>query len=197
MTVYNSYHKTVNTTKHKGKQLLSSWNCNGRVMKLRILVWALDTSWSTLIRCNVQHTDSKDRTLVRLWTDKRVSHDDVIKWKHFPRHWPFVRRIHRSPVNFPHKGQLVTRSFDVFSLISAWTYGWVNNQDAGDLRRHRAHYDVTVMYGVCSLRDFGNNVRETSIAWVGNSVPAWNVSLWLLWRVRCDWCDGIVGAKLI
>ena len=31
-------------------------------------------------------------------------HGDVIKWKHFPRHWPFVREIHRSPVNFPHKG---------------------------------------------------------------------------------------------
>ena len=24
-------------------------------------------------------------------------HDDVIKWKHFPRHWPFVGGIHRSP----------------------------------------------------------------------------------------------------
>ena len=23
-------------------------------------------------------------------------HDDVIKWKHFPRNWPFVRGIHRS-----------------------------------------------------------------------------------------------------
>ena len=32
-------------------------------------------------------------------------HVDVIKWKHFPRHWPFVRGIHRSPVNSPHKGQ--------------------------------------------------------------------------------------------
>ena len=30
-------------------------------------------------------------------------HDDVIKWKHFPRYWPFVRGIHRSPVNSPHK----------------------------------------------------------------------------------------------
>ena len=33
------------------------------------------------------------------------SHDDVIKWKHFPHNWPFVRGIHRSPVNSPHKGQ--------------------------------------------------------------------------------------------
>ena len=32
-------------------------------------------------------------------------HDDVIKWKHFPRYWPFVRGIHRSPVNSQHKGQ--------------------------------------------------------------------------------------------
>ena len=32
-------------------------------------------------------------------------HDDVIKWKHFPRYWPFVRGNHRSPVNSPHKGQ--------------------------------------------------------------------------------------------
>ena len=25
-----------------------------------------------------------------------ITHDDVIKWKHFPRYWPFVRGIHRS-----------------------------------------------------------------------------------------------------
>ena len=31
--------------------------------------------------------------------------DDVIKWKHFPRYWPFVQGIHRAPVNSPHKGQ--------------------------------------------------------------------------------------------
>ena len=30
-------------------------------------------------------------------------HDDVIKWKHFPRYWPFVRGIHRSPGNSPHR----------------------------------------------------------------------------------------------
>ena len=34
-----------------------------------------------------------------------VYQDDVIKWKHFPRYWPFVWGIHRSPVNSPHKGQ--------------------------------------------------------------------------------------------
>ena len=29
-------------------------------------------------------------------TVRQHSHDDVIKWKHFPRHWPFARGIHRS-----------------------------------------------------------------------------------------------------
>ena len=70
-------------------------------------------------------------------------HDDVIKWKHFPRYWPFVRGIHRSPVNSPHKGQW--RGALMFSLICVWINDWVNNREAGDLRRYRAHYDVTVM----------------------------------------------------
>ena len=59
-----------------------------------------------------------------------LSHDDVIKWKHFPRYWPFVRGIHRSPVNSPHKGQW--RGALMFSLICVWINGWVNNREAGD-----------------------------------------------------------------
>ena len=86
----------------------------------------------------------------------------VIKWKHFPRYWPFVRGIHRSTVNSPHKGQW--RGALMFSLICAWINGWVNNHETGDLRRHRPHYDVTIMYTsntprirhrVCSLLCFG------------------------------------------
>ena len=45
-------------------------------------------------------------------------HDDVITWKHFPRYWPFVRGIHQSPVNSPHKGQW--RGALMFSLICVW-----------------------------------------------------------------------------
>ena len=30
-----------------------------------------------------------------------------------------------------------------FFLICVWVNGWINNRDAGNLRRHRAHYDVT------------------------------------------------------
>ena len=70
-------------------------------------------------------------------------HDNVIKWN-FPRYWPFVRGIHRSPVNSPHKGQW--RGALMFSLICAWTNAWVSNREAGDLRRHWVHYGVTVMF---------------------------------------------------
>ena len=67
--------------------------------------------------------------------------DDVIKWKHFPRYWPFVRGIHRSPVNSPHKGQW--RGALMCSLICVNKR--LNNREAGDLRRHRAYNDVIVM----------------------------------------------------
>ena len=77
-------------------------------------------------------------------------HDDFIKWKLFPRYWPFVRGIHRSPVNCPHKGQ--SRGALMFSLICVWINGWVNNHEAGDLRRYRGHYDVIVMQAVNSTR---------------------------------------------
>ena len=63
--------------------------------------------------------------------------------KHFPRYWPFVLGIHRSPVNSLHKGQW--HGALMFSLISAWIHGWINNRKAGDLRRNCDHYDVIVM----------------------------------------------------
>ena len=70
-------------------------------------------------------------------------HNEVIKWKHFPRYWPFVLGIHWSPVNSPHKGQW--HKALMFSLIHTWIKGWVNKHEAGDLRCHRAHYDITLI----------------------------------------------------
>ena len=89
-----------------------------------------------------------------------VGHDDVIKWKHFPRNWPFVRGIHRSPVNSPHKGQW--RGALMFTLICAGINGWVNTREAGDLRRYRPHYDVIVMclmYGHGCYGDANQNLK--------------------------------------
>ena len=70
-------------------------------------------------------------------------YDDVIKRNHFPRCWPFVRVIHRSPVNSPHKGQW--RGALIFSLICAWIKDWINSREAGDWRRLRHHYDVIII----------------------------------------------------
>ena len=80
-----------------------------------------------------------ESSTVLLDTQFTGGHDDVIKWKHFPRYWPFVQ----SPVNSSRKGQW--RGALVFSLICAWTNSWANNRDAGNLRRYRAHYGVIVM----------------------------------------------------
>ena len=71
------------------------------------------------------------------------AHDDIIKWKLFPRYWPFVRGIQRSLGNSPHKGQWCGALMS--SLICARIYGWANNGDVGDSRRHLAHYDIIVM----------------------------------------------------
>ena len=71
-------------------------------------------------------------------------YEDVIKWKHFPRCWPFVRGIHRWPLDSPHKGQWCRAL--VFSLICAWTNGSANNRDTGDLIRHHGHCDVTCWF---------------------------------------------------
>ena len=85
------------------------------------------------------------------WNRRITFHDDFMKWKHFPRYWPFVRGIHRSPVNSPHKGQW--RGALMFSLIWAWINGWVKNREAGDLRRHRANSDITVMHTIAANPD--------------------------------------------
>ena len=71
---------------------------------------------------------------VYITVECKTIHDDVIRWKHFSRYWPFVRGIHRSTVNSPYKGQW--RGALMISLICAWINGWVNNRQTGEWRRH-------------------------------------------------------------
>ena len=90
-----------------------------------------------------------------------IFHDDVMKWKHLPRYWPFLRGIHRSPVNSQHKGQ--RRGALMFSLICARINGWVNNSEARNLRRHHAHCDVTVMYMAVPVIRFSVRLSQSTI----------------------------------
>ena len=71
-----------------------------------------------------------------------IFHDDVIKWKHLPRYWPFVRGIHRPPVNSPAQ-RPVTQSFDVFfdlglnKRLRKQSWGWWFETLSRSLWRHR------------------------------------------------------------
>ena len=71
-------------------------------------------------------------------------HDDVIKWRHFPRYWPFVRGIHRGfPAQRP-----VTRIFDVFcdlrlnKRLSKQSWGWWFETLLRTLWRHHNGNDL-------------------------------------------------------
>ena len=72
---------------------------------------------------------------------------DTPWWRHQMEKFSALLAI--CAVNSPVSGEFpaqrpVKRSFDVF-FICVWINGWVNNREAGDLRRYRAHYEVTVM----------------------------------------------------
>ena len=78
------------------------------------------------------------------------------------------------PVISPHKGQW--RGALMFSLIRTWINDWVNNREAGDLRRHRDHYDVIVMvsFGIdrWQTRSFGVSsltVKHPCRLWINRS----------------------------
>ena len=82
-----------------------------------------------------------------LWRES-TGHDDVIKWRHFPRYVPFVRRIHRLPVVFPHKGQWLRAL--MFSMTCAWTKGWAHNRDKQRVLMH-GHQGWNVRHGLCHI----------------------------------------------
>ena len=106
-----------------------------------------------------------------------LAHDDVIKWRHIPRYWPFLRGIHRSPVNSPHKGQW--RGALMIPLICACIHGCANNREAGDSRRHRTHYNVTVMLISCRLIKFLQRLWKSGdfIYWC--PISKWVAGIWL------------------
>ena len=91
--------------------------------------------------------------------------DDVIKWKHFPRYWPFVRGIHRSPVNSPHKG---TRSFDIFldlrlnKRFGKQRWGWWFETSSHPLWRHcNAYISLAFIIEGYRPKNFNKGPRKT------------------------------------
>ena len=48
----------------------------------------------------------------------------------------------------------------MFSLICVWINGWVNNREAGDLRRYRTHYDVIVMTLIATGKESYESIND-------------------------------------
>ena len=85
---------------------------------------------------------------VLMFQERLISsvNDDVIKWKHFPRYWSFVRGIHRSPANFPHKSQwrgALTFFFDLRlnKRLSKQSWGWWFKTPSSNWRHCNAYLD--------------------------------------------------------
>ena len=108
------------------------------ISKIIYLVMGIITLEKIMPACDTTRNSENNEDAI-----KRCSYDGVIQWKYFPGYRPFVRGIYRSSVNSTHKGE--SPGALMFSLICTSIIGWVNNRKAGDLSRHRAHYDVTVM----------------------------------------------------
>ena len=89
----------------------------------------------------------------------RVWHDDVIKCKHFPRYWPFVSGIHRSPVDYPHK-KPVTLSVDVFFYLR------LNKRLSKQSRRRRRWFEMPLRSLWRQSNDlFQFDVNDTQYEW--------------------------------
>ena len=110
-------------------------------------------------------------------------YDDVIKWKQFPRYWSFLQGIYRSPVNSPHKDQW--RGALMFSLICARINGWVNDGEAGGLRRHRTHYDVIVMVIFFLMKGTRLKGAKKIMGW---SIDIKNAVLYSKWFTQNSTC---------
>ena len=122
---------------------ISSQQCND----ISIPYMLIGPTWTRLSQTGVIN----DVNAYKMWANRDVSshdamyphHDDVMKWKHFPRCWPFVRSIQLVTGEFPSQ-RPVLRSSDIFFDLRL-NKRLSNHRHVGDLRRHRAHYCVTVM----------------------------------------------------
>ena len=101
-----------------------------------------------------------------------ASYDDVIKWKHFPRYWPFVRE------STGHRWIPLTKASDAELRCFLWSAPqqmvWVNNKDAGELWRNRSHYYVTVLNSIRNINamlagNLDHNVKYGKISPIPNA----------------------------
>ena len=113
-------------------------------------------------------------------------HDDVIKLKHLPRYWPFVRVIHRSPVNSPHKGQwrgALMFAF-IYACISLWcVLGYFTGTGEVSVKLP-LHYDDAIMGAIASQITSLTIVFSTVYSGADQSKHQSSASLAFVWRIH-------------
>ena len=154
-----------------------------RILRSKVIIWTnagpslighLETNLNQYTTISIQknYFENVVWKMLTIRLGLGVLYDNVIKWKHFPRYLPFVWGIVRSPVNSPHKGQWCGAL--MVSLICA--------RKAGVWRRHRAHYDITVMRWICLFIFTAPHWRLTILV-IRN--PEWSIltmiNLWHGW----------------
>ena len=107
-----------------------------------------------------------------------ITYDDVIEWKHFRSYSPFVRGIHRWPVNSPHKGQWHRALFFFFDMHLIKRLG----------KQSRRRWFETPSHWLCRHCD-GNTVCEMGAPFRDPCVTqpiCIFLQIWLCW-----WLTGI------
>ena len=106
-------------------------------------------------------------------------------WRHFPLCCPFLQGSPWPPVNSHQRSK--SRGALMFSLICAWVNSWVNNREAGYLRRHRTYYDVIVMTYFLLTYSVVYISSVPSIIWINASLlrHSWKTSL-ILKFAQCE-----------
>ena len=108
---------------------------------------SIPLTWQMILKINANIHSAYYVTILTWWRRQMET---------FSVFWPFVMGIHRSPLDSPSKGQW--RGALMLSWTCAWTNGWANTRDSGDLTHRRAHYDVTIMdIEMCAMED--NSVK--------------------------------------
>ena len=94
-------------------------------------------------------TEGQNKRKYNLWNRINTKHSDTPKpcFNIKTVSLGMVISVIKIRLNSPHKSQW--RRALMCSLICVWLNGWVNNREAGDFRRYRTHYDVTVMILTC------------------------------------------------
>ena len=125
------------------------------------------------------------------------AHDDVIKWKHFPCYWPFVRGIHRSPVNSPAQ-RPVTRSFDVFfdlrlnKRLSKQSWGWWFGTQSHPLWRHCNEVNFKPFLP-CILRKITKNPKIWPVSLCQNAIKMKKINRWWPKSDQFWWWSGYIS----